>query len=93
MAEDLFDKSIGLPANRIESTAKVTGAAKYAAEYKAKGLTYGVLVTSTIAKGRILKIDSAKAERAPGVIAVVTHLNRPDVPGWNQPVVGSRVEG
>jgi xanthine dehydrogenase YagR molybdenum-binding subunit len=36
-------------------------------------LTHGVLVTSGIAKGRIVSIDSAAVERLPGVISVLTH--------------------
>ena len=37
--------------DRVDGVAKVTGKAKYFAEYQAPGLTYGVLVTSTITKG------------------------------------------
>ena len=68
--------------NRVDGIAKVTGAATYAAEYQSKGLVYGFLVGSTIAKGRIKTIDTKKAEWAPGVIAVLTHLNAPKVPGY-----------
>ena len=44
---------IGTPTSRVDGIAKVTGAAKYAAEFKAPGLVHGSVVTSTIAKGRI----------------------------------------
>lgn len=77
---------IGDPANRIEGKLKVTGAAKYAAEYPITGMTYGVLVTSTIAKGSIRSIFIDKAKQAVGVIEVLTHLNRPEVPGYDKPV-------
>jgi xanthine dehydrogenase YagR molybdenum-binding subunit len=40
------------------------------------------LVDSTIAKGKIISINTTEAERSPGVVAVLTHLNRPNVPGW-----------
>jgi xanthine dehydrogenase YagR molybdenum-binding subunit len=87
----------GDPVDRVEAKQKVTGAAKYAAEYKPGGLTYGVLVTSTIAKGRIKTINAKRAENAPGVITVLTHLNRPEVPGWTaekKPAEGEgRVQG
>ncbi|KAA6439039.1 xanthine dehydrogenase family protein molybdopterin-binding subunit [Dyadobacter flavalbus] len=80
--------------SRIEGKAKVTGTARYAAEYKPEGTLYGVLVTSTISKGSIKDIDSKKAESSPGVVTVLTHLNRPDVPGWNkEQKAQSRVEG
>jgi xanthine dehydrogenase YagR molybdenum-binding subunit len=45
-------------------------------------LAYGFLVGSTVAKGRIKSLDTKSAERAPGVLAVITHLNAPKVPGY-----------
>ena len=68
--------------NRVDGHLKVTGAAKYSAEYELPGMSYAVLVGSTIAKGRIKSIDARAAERAPGVLAVITHLNSPKVPGF-----------
>ncbi len=67
---------------RVDGHLKVTGSIKYAAEYPFPGLVYGVLVSSTIAKGTITGIDSKAAERSPGVIAVVSHLNAPKIPGY-----------
>jgi len=61
--------------NRVDGFAKVTGSATYSAEYKTPGVVYACLVGSTIAKGRIKTIDTKKAEWAPGVLAVITHLN------------------
>ncbi|WP_276381263.1 xanthine dehydrogenase family protein molybdopterin-binding subunit [Flavobacterium sp. H4147] len=61
--------------NRVDGFAKVTGSATYSAEYKTPGVVYACLVGSTIAKGRIKSIDTKKAEWAPGVLAVITHLN------------------
>jgi len=61
--------------NRVDGHAKVTGAATYSAEYKTAGVAYACLVGSTIAKGKIKKIDTKKAEWAPGVLAIITHLN------------------
>jgi len=74
---------IGTPTSRIDGRAKVTGAAKYAAEYNrpglalGPGLAYGYLVTSDIAKGRVTQIDTDAARQVPGVIDVLTHQNRP----------------
>src|SRR5690606_37842979 len=65
----------GQPHSRVDGVAKVTGAAKYAAEFARPDLAYGAIVQSTIAKGRIVTIDTAAAERAPGVLAVLTHEN------------------
>jgi len=74
---------IGTPTSRIDGRAKVTGAAKYAAEYNrpglalGPGLAYGYLVTSDVAKGRVTQIDTDAARQVPGVIDVLTHQNRP----------------
>lgn len=68
---------IGTATSRVDGVAKVTGAAKYAAEFNAPGLVYGSIVTSTIAKGRIRRIDPSAAMRVKGVIDVLTHENRP----------------
>jgi xanthine dehydrogenase YagR molybdenum-binding subunit len=67
----------GTPTSRVDGHAKVTGAAKYAGEFSAPDLAYGDLVTSSIAKGRILSIDISEAMSIPGVVAVLSHKNRP----------------
>lgn len=69
--------SIGKPVSRVDGRLKVTGGARYAAEFKQQDVAHGVLVMSTIANGRIKSIDTKAAERAPGVLGVVTHLNAP----------------
>ena len=68
---------IGTSTSRVDGFTKVTGAAKYAAEFNVPGLAYGSVVTSTIAKGRILRIDPSVALRVKGVLDVLTHENRP----------------
>jgi xanthine dehydrogenase YagR molybdenum-binding subunit len=68
---------IGTPTSRIDGRDKVTGIAKYAGEFNVPGLAYGSVVTSTIAKGRITGIDASEALRVAGVLAVLTHDNRP----------------
>ena len=52
---------IGQPISRVDGRAKVTGQAKYAAEYNVPNLAYGVVVSSTITKGRITKVDASQA--------------------------------
>ena len=68
---------IGQPISRVDGRQKVTGRATYAAEFDVPGQAHGAIVRSTIANGRIASIDSAAAERAPGVIAAVTYRNAP----------------
>jgi xanthine dehydrogenase YagR molybdenum-binding subunit len=82
MSQPAPAKAIGQPLNRVEARAKVTGSARYAAEYPLKNITYGILVTSTIAKGHIVQIDSKAAEQVAGVLTVMSHLNSPPVPGY-----------
>ncbi|HVK78727.1 MAG TPA: xanthine dehydrogenase family protein molybdopterin-binding subunit [Kofleriaceae bacterium] len=67
---------IGQPTSRIDARRKVTGRADYAAEALLPGMAHGVLVGATIASGRVEAIDTTAAERAPGVVLVLTHRNR-----------------
>lgn len=69
--------------NRVTGKAVVTGKAKYAAEHELEGVAYGVLVGSTIAKGNIVTIDTKAAEKAPGVLKVITHENSFKVAGYD----------
>ena len=68
--------------DRVDGKVKVTGAAKYSAEYDIPGVTYGVVVGSTITKGNITNLDTRAAARAPGVLLVLSHLNAPKLPGY-----------
>lgn len=83
---------IGDPLSRVDGWLKVTGGATYSGEYKVAGLTYGVLVPATITSGLITAMDTKAAERAPGVIAVITHFNAMKVPGF-QPDAQKPVKG
>jgi xanthine dehydrogenase YagR molybdenum-binding subunit len=67
---------IGRPTSRIDGPLKVTGRAKYAAEYPAPALLHGYIVGSTIASGRISKLDLDRARLVPGVVEIFTHDNR-----------------
>jgi xanthine dehydrogenase YagR molybdenum-binding subunit len=68
--------------DRVDGRLKVTGAAQYAAEFVLPHMSYAVFANSTIAKGTIKSIDTKAAERAPGVLAVITYLNAPKLPGY-----------
>ncbi|WP_224250090.1 xanthine dehydrogenase family protein molybdopterin-binding subunit [Hyalangium gracile] len=67
-----MDKSVGKPLDRVDGRLKVTGGAKYSAEFPLQGLAHAVLVTSTIANGTITRMDTTAAEKAPGVLAVLS---------------------
>lgn len=78
---------IGKPVVRIDGPRKTTGTAPYAYERHdvAAGQLVGYPVTSSIAKGEILSIDARSAEKAPGVVAIVTTLEMEALPkdSWN----------
>jgi xanthine dehydrogenase YagR molybdenum-binding subunit len=69
--------TIGPARSRVDGRLKVTGAAKYSVEFEVPGCAYGWTVESNIAKGKITAIDTKAAQGAPGVLAVLTHLNTP----------------
>ena len=70
-------KYIGKEMSRVDGVAKVTGKAKYTAEFKVPNLSYGYIVLGDVAKGTIKSIDTKEAEGSRGVIRVFTHLNSP----------------
>jgi xanthine dehydrogenase YagR molybdenum-binding subunit len=84
---------IGQPRSRVDGRQKVTGQARYAAEHAVTGCVHGVLVTSGIASGRITHLDINEAAKVSGVLAIVSHLNSPKVPGYENPQPDERVEG
>jgi xanthine dehydrogenase YagR molybdenum-binding subunit len=73
-------KAVGQPVSRVDGPLKVTGHARYAAEFDLPDLHHAALVLSTVPKGRIKAIEAEAARRAPGVHAVITHENAPRLP-------------
>ena len=70
---------IGVPTSRVDGRVKVTGTARYAAEYNLPSLAHGFVITSAVARGRIRQIDARDALAVDGVLDVITHENRPKV--------------
>src|SRR5260370_7323 len=83
MKMQLITRAIGAPLNRLDGVQKVTGAATYAYEYAVEGATYVFPVQSTIARGRVSSIDASAARALPGVIAVLSHENAPQLAPLN----------
>ena len=75
---------IGTDVNRIDGPAKVSGSAKYAAEFFAPEMLYAVAVSSAIAHGEIDAIETKKAMAVEGSVEVFTHKNRPHVAWRNK---------
>jgi xanthine dehydrogenase YagR molybdenum-binding subunit len=71
---------IGEPISRVDGRQKVTGSATYAADFDVRGQVHAAIVRSTVANGRIASIETSNAERATGVLAVITHRNAPKLP-------------
>ena len=78
---------VGRPVSRIDGPLKVAGEATFAAEFPIANLTYAAVAFSTIACGRIVAIDTAAADAAPGVVVVMTYRNAPRL--QPPPVFGS----
>jgi xanthine dehydrogenase YagR molybdenum-binding subunit len=68
---------VGRPISRIDGPLKVQGAARFAAEFALDGMVYAAVAFSTVAKGRIVAIDTRAAEAAAGVVLVMTYRNAP----------------
>jgi xanthine dehydrogenase YagR molybdenum-binding subunit len=88
--------SIGQPLPRVDGRAKVTGRARYAAEFDQPDQTYAVIVTSTVGLGRVAGIDAAEALALPGVVAIISHRNAPRLAyrehkGFVDPASGERL--
>lgn len=70
---------IGTPVPRVEGKQKVTGRAKYTADYTLPDMLWGAVLHSTIPHGRIVRIDTTKARALPGVHTVLTGQDIGDV--------------
>ena len=64
--------NIGKRLPRVDAVVKATGEAKYAADLSLPGMLHGKMLRSPFPHARILHIDTGRAERLPGVHAVVT---------------------
>jgi CO/xanthine dehydrogenase Mo-binding subunit len=63
---------VGTEAKRADGIAKVTGAARYAIDLTVPGMAHAIVIRSTRAHAKIVRIDREAAERSPGVLKVVT---------------------
>ena len=70
---------------RVEAPAKITGAARYAADHHPSGVLHAVLVGAPVAAGRLRGVDAHAALALPGVAAVLTASDLPDFPELSPP--------
>jgi xanthine dehydrogenase YagR molybdenum-binding subunit len=78
-------ENMGAPVPRFDARLKVTGGATYPADIPVAGLTYGVLVTSTVAKGSLTRLHADKAAKVPGFLGIFRHG---DMAGTQPPKFG-----
>lgn len=76
-----MNTAIGKSVQRKEAWDKVTGKARYTDDFPITGILCAQLLTSTYAHARILKIDTSEALRVPGVKAVLTGADCPELFG------------
>src|SRR5207244_12283067 len=66
---------IGRSTPRVDGPVKVSGKAEYTSDFRFPGMLYAVPVEATIANGRVVKLDTAAAEKMPGVRAILHREN------------------
>src|ERR687892_1739890 len=81
---------IGKPQRRVDGPLKVSGLAMYATDHHFPGMLYAVPVEATIANGKIQKLDTAAAEKMPGVRAI---FHRENIGKIFRSVMGDGFEG
>ena len=81
---------VGQSITRVDARAKVTGEAKYPADFTMPGMLHAKILFAGRPHARILGIDTAEAEAVPGVVIILTAadvpvneygLQTPDQPG------------
>jgi carbon-monoxide dehydrogenase large subunit len=70
---------VGQPIARIDGIDKVNGAARYSGDVTLPGLCWGKALRSPLASARIVRIDTSRARAVPGVLAVLTAQDLPDL--------------
>ncbi|TMI87010.1 MAG: xanthine dehydrogenase family protein molybdopterin-binding subunit [Bacillati bacterium ANGP1] len=74
---------VGAPVTRVDGRERVGGTARYTTDQYPAGMLHGVILRSPHAHARIAGLDVSKAERLPGVRAVLSHLNAPKIRWFN----------
>jgi xanthine dehydrogenase YagR molybdenum-binding subunit len=73
--ENALPSIIGAAVPRIDGPLKVSGNAMYTADFHFPGMVYAIPVCSTVAKGKITRLDASDAEKMPGVVAILHREN------------------
>src|ERR1700686_2230543 len=81
---------VGRDTPRVDGPRKVSGLAQYTSDFHFPGMLYAVPVEATIANGRVVKLDTAAAEKMPGVRAI---FHRANIGKIFRSVLGSGLDG
>src|SRR6478735_7213213 len=73
------EKLVGSNYVTPDIVAKVTGRAKYAEDFRAEGMLFAKLLLSPMPHGRVTRLDTSKAAALPGVRAILTADDLPDL--------------
>ncbi len=76
---------VGKPVERTDGRVKATGKARYAGDLVAPGMLHGKILRSPLAHAKILNIDTSRAKKLPGVMAVITGKDFPGIPFGTRP--------
>lgn len=79
---------VGAPVKNVQLLGHVTGSTQYVDDVSFPGMLWIKAVRSPVARGRIKKIDTSKAEKVPGVVRIVTAADVPNNVHVNMAVVG-----
>lgn len=89
MALDVQYDVVGKAVPRLDGLKKVTGRPIYTGDIEMPGMLHGAILRSTYPHARVLRVDKTRAERVPGVVAVVSGADVANTPGidpWFGPV-------
>src|SRR6202140_1597183 len=90
LEERPFISPVGRDTPRVDGPRKVSGLAQYTSDFNLPGMLYAVPVEATIANGRVVKLDTAAAEKMPGVRAI---FHRANIGKIFRSVLGSGLDG
>lgn len=79
MKRDPHAAVTGAPCPRLEGGEKVTGRAQYACDVRLPGQLYARVLRSPVPHARISRIDASRAAALPGVHAVLSVANAPEI--------------
>jgi CO/xanthine dehydrogenase Mo-binding subunit len=79
MTMALATRVVGKPLPRFDAPGKVSSTAVYAADFALPGMLHGKILRSTVPHARLVRVEVARARAVPGVRAVITAADVPDV--------------